>query len=325
MEEGLSDNEEQPIYDILWHMPYIRSLTVIHEREDIANHTPLLQALDQFQHLEVITLQEKHYNPAFPYLTDPDVEVSQTFFHNFLKNVLIVHGLRLQGLHIYTLLSVNRDLYVMIRDRTPNLRSVTFSGNITVALREEFRDPTPWASGQTGSLKSLILDTCEGGHAGYFAQNVLRGVYGTRLIEAGVIACGADDDEVFVPSAPIPPLGSIDHFYIDHMFLWETEALSRIPVRELSFTRLIPDNFIQLPTLLSPAPSASDCTRVGFSGLKRLRLARKVATPEAWEDYPEECKAAYEALKDRYLPQRGIQLSLDAKEWPDPCTAHTHI
>ena len=325
VECDLDDNEEQPIYDILWHMPHIRSLTVIHEREDIATHMPLQRALDKLQHLEAVTLQETFYDPAFPYLPDPEVEVSQTLFHRFLENVLTVHGRRLQALHIYTLLPLDQALYVKIRDETPNLRSVTFSGNITVALREKFREPTPWVSGQTGSLKSLILDTCEGGHAGYFAHNVLRGVYGTQLMEAGVIACGANDDEEFIPSTPVHSLGSVDRLHIDHMFSWEMEALSRIPTRELSFTRLIPDNFIQLPALLSPAPLDSDHTRVGFRGLKRLRLARKVASPEAWEDYPDVCRAAYKELQDKYLPQRGIHLSLDAREWPDPCTSHPHM
>jgi hypothetical protein len=306
-------------------MPYTRSLTVVHDREDVASHTPLHQALDKFQHLEAVTLQERDYSPAFPYLPDPDVDVSQTFFHHFLANILKVHGHRLQSLHIYTLLPLDQVLYVKIRDATPDLRSVTFSGNINVALREVFGDPTPWVSGQTGSLKSLILDTCEGVHAGYFAQNVLRGVYGTRLMEAGIIACGASDDEKFVPSPPIPALGSIDRFYIDHMFSWEMEALSRIPTRELSFTRLIPENFTQLPTLLSSAASSSDHTRVGFYGLERLRLSRGIASPKAWGNYPDECKAAYEELKDKHLPQRGIHLSLDAREWPDPCTSHQHI
>lgn len=249
MKCGLADNEEQPIYDILWHMPNIRSLTIVHEREDTAYHTPLQRALDKLQHLEAVTLREKNYDPAFPYLDEPQVALSQTFFHRFLENILIVHGRRLQALHIYTLLPLDQALYVKIRDETPKLQSVTFSGNITVALREKFGEPTPWASGQTGSLKSIIIDTCEGGHAGYFAHNVLRGVYGTQLMEAGVIACGASDDEWFVPSITIQSLGSVDRFFIDHMFSWEMEALSRIPTRELSFTRLIPDNFIQLPNL----------------------------------------------------------------------------
>lgn len=322
---GLDDNEEQPIYDILWYLPHIRSLTVIHEREDIASHMPLKRALDRLQHLEAVTLLEKDYDSAFPYLTVPEVEVSQTLFHRFLENVLNVHGRRLQALHIYTLLPLDQALYIKIRDETPNLRSVTFSGNITVALRKKFGEPTPWASGQTGSLKSLIFDTCEGAHAGYFAHNVLRGVYGKQLMEAGIIACGANDDERFVPFTPIDSIGSIDHFFIDHMFSWEMEALSRIPTRDLSFTRLIPDNFIQLPKLLSPAPSDSDLTRVGFRGLKRLRLSRRVASHEAWEAYPDECRTAYEELKDKYLPQRGIHLSLDATGWPDPCTSHPHM
>lgn len=72
------DSKKQPIYHILLHMSYIESLTVIHEREDVGNHAPLQQALAKFQHLEAVTLQERNYGPAFPYLPDPDVDVSQT-------------------------------------------------------------------------------------------------------------------------------------------------------------------------------------------------------------------------------------------------------
>jgi len=114
-----------------------------------------------------------------------------------------------------------------------------------------------------------------------------------------MIGCGAGDDKELVPSAPIPPLGSIDRFYIDHMFSWEMEASYRIPTRELSFTRLIPDQFTQLPALLSRASSTSDHTQVGFYGIKRLRLSRKVIPPKAWKDYSDECKAANEELKYR--------------------------
>lgn len=37
------DSKMQPIYDTLLHMPYIRSLTVILEREAVVNHAPLQQ------------------------------------------------------------------------------------------------------------------------------------------------------------------------------------------------------------------------------------------------------------------------------------------
>ena len=38
--DDFDDNKEQPIYQLLFHMPFIRSLTVIHEHEDVGNYSP---------------------------------------------------------------------------------------------------------------------------------------------------------------------------------------------------------------------------------------------------------------------------------------------
>ena len=42
------DSKKQPIYHIPLHVPYIKSPTVIHEREHVGNHAPLQQALAKF-------------------------------------------------------------------------------------------------------------------------------------------------------------------------------------------------------------------------------------------------------------------------------------
>ena len=47
-----------------------------------------------------------------------------------------VHGHRLQSLHTHAILPLYCLFYVQIRDRTPALRSVTFSGNITAKPSE---------------------------------------------------------------------------------------------------------------------------------------------------------------------------------------------
>ena len=83
------------------------------------------------------------------------------------------------------------------------------------------------------------------------------------------------------------------------------EALSCIPTRELSSTRLIPDNFIQLLTLLASASSTSNHTQVGFYRLKKLRLSREPASPRAWEGHPDECEAAYEESRAQIFSVAG--------------------
>jgi hypothetical protein len=61
---------------MLPHMPNVRCLTVVHERDDCAPHTAFQQAVDKFLQLEEVTLREKNYDVSFDFLPPPTVEAS---------------------------------------------------------------------------------------------------------------------------------------------------------------------------------------------------------------------------------------------------------
>jgi hypothetical protein len=311
---GATDSKGFRVYRMLAYMPSIRFLTVIHEREDVSNHAALLNIIDRLSHLECITLQERNYDTTFNRLPHRNVEVSQTFFHRFLHKVVDVHGHRLKSLHLYTLLPLNEELYIKIRDFTPNLRKITLTSNIDVDLRGQFAEPMLWASGKTGSLESLTLYNCAGVHAGNFVQNLLRGVYGNQLKLVQMIACGYSQSDIpMIPPASTPAQAMVDRLHLDHMSGWELEALSRIPVRDLSLTRLQPEDVLQLPALLVK----------GFAGMKKMRLNPILASFEAWERVSKVAGGIHKEVQECCL-HRGIQLSFDAVTWPNACTGHTH-
>ena len=326
LEDGLSDDQILPIYEILPNMQNIRSLKIIHNREDVTLHSALHRVVGELSHLEHLTIEENGFDPGFSRLPHPYVQVTQTFFHQFLHAILSTHGSRLKSLHLYTLLPLHRDLYITLRDDTPKLRQVSFAGNIDDALENEFEEPIPWSSGKTGSLECLVLLNCTL-HSSYFARNVLCGVYGARLKEVKVIACGSGKSGKFYIPLSSPPLrsGSIEHLQADHMTAWEIDVLSHIPTQELSLTRLRDKNFRRLPALLRDKVLHSDGTQSGFPGLDRLRLHPSIAHDRAWERFPDDCKVSYQELTEKCLPERGINLSLDAVVWPDACYVHPHI
>lgn len=311
---GSADGEALRVYQMLAHMPNVRVITVVHEREDIARHTALLTAINQFSNFETITLQERGYRAHFNSLPRRNVEVSRTFFHQFLHNIVKLHGHRLKALRLYTLLPLTGDLYSKIRDFTPNLRHITFTGNIPVDLRSQFSEPTPWASGKTGSLQSLTLHNCGGVHAGNFARNVLSGVYGNHLKSIDLIACGHRTDVPSVPAASTPGQAMVDCLHLDHMWGFELDAMSRIPVRDFSLTRSLPEDLPRLPELLVK----------GFAGMKRMSLISRMASFEAWEELSKATGDAHKELQER-CKNRGIQLSFDAVAWPNACVIHVHI
>ena len=315
LKRGATNGQGLQVYRMLAHMPNVRSLTVIHEREDTTAHTSFLTILDRFSHLESIKLQEKNYDLAFNSLPHRNVKVSQTFFHQFLHKVVDLHGQRLKVLCLYTLLPLSEVLYVKIRDFTPNLRHITLTGNIDVDLRLRFAESIPWASGKSGSLESLTLHNCAGVHAGNFVQNVLCGVYGNQIKLIHLVACGYSQTDIpFIPVASTPAHVTVDRLHLDHMSEWELEALSRIPVRDLSLTRLLHDDVFQLPTLLAR----------GFVGLKKLRFDRRMASYEAWEMISKATGGAYKEVQVSCL-HRGVELRFDAVAWPNGCTGHIHI
>jgi hypothetical protein len=308
LEYGLANSENLPIYHALPYISNIRSLTVVHEREDSAPHVALHQALDKFTQLENVTLLERDYDTSFDLLPLPNVEVTTTFFHHFLRTVLETHANHIKSLHLFTLLPLHRSLYIKMRDEVPNLRLATFAGNIVDELENEFEAPIPWASGKTNSLKKLIFLNCHL-HCGRFARNVLCGVYGTQLESATLMACGTTDDNVLdVPTTFTPVHGSIDSMRIDHFDQWELSAMSLIPVRDLSLTRAHAQAFVDLPTILMMGLVNS---HIGFKGLKRLRLSPKLSLEDTWGKLDEEIRQAYEELKEACV-QRGVELSLDA-------------
>ena len=312
---GSTDDQNFRVYRMLAKMPNIRAVSVVHEREDTASHTAFLTTINQLLQFESLTLQEKNYNPAFNSLPFRRVEVAQTFFHQFLHKVVKLHGHRLTALHLFTLLPLSDDLYIKIRDSTPNLREITIVGSIGVELRGRFSEPILWASGKTGSLESLMLHTCAGVHAGSFTQNVICGAYGHHLKSVCLVACGYSRTDVpSVPTASTPAQATVHCLHLDHMSGWELEALSFIPVQELSLTRLLPGDVLQLPALLT----------TGFYGMREMRLIPRMASLEAWEDVSKEAGGVYKDVQERCL-QRGVQLSFDAVAWPNACFAHMHI
>ena len=229
-------------------------------------------------------------------------------------DIVGLYGHRLKALHLYTLLPLTEDLYIKIRDFTPNLRHITFTGNIPVELRHRFSEPTLWASGKTGSLESLMLHNCGGVHAGDFARNVLYGVYGNHLKSIGLIACGHPTDVPSVPAASTPGQAMVDCLHLDHMWGFELEAMSRIPVQDFSLTRLLPEDLLRLPVLLVK----------GFAGMTKLRFIPRLASIEVWEEISKATGDAHKELQER-CSHRGIQLSFDAVAWPNACVVHVHL
>lgn len=311
LENGLANSGNLPIYHALPYISNIRSLTVVHEREDSAPHVALHQALDKFTQLEAVTLRERDYDISFDLLPNPNVEVTTTFFHHFLRTVLETHANRLKSLRLSTLLPLHRSLYIKMRDEAPNLRLVTFAGNIVEELESEFEAPIRWASGKTNSLRGLTFLNCHL-HCGRFARNVLCGVYGTQLESATLMACGTTDDNVLdVPTPSTPIHGSINSMRIDHFDQWELSAMSLVPVRDLSLTRAHAQAFVELPTILMMGLANTDNSHIGFKGLKRLRLSPKLSLEDSWKEVDEEVRKAYEDLKEA-CAQRGVELTLDA-------------
>jgi hypothetical protein len=313
LEYGLANSDNLPIYYALPYMSNIRSLTVVHEREDCAPHVALHQVVDKFLQLENITLREKDYDMSFDPFPLPSVEVTTTFFHHFLRTVLETHANRITSLCLSTVLPLHCSTYVKIRDETPNLRLATFAGNIDEALEDKFEAPIPWASGKTNSLKRLTFLSCHL-HCGRFARNVLCGVYGTRLESTTLMACGTPDDNVLdVPRTSTPVHGSIDSLRLDHFDPWELSAMSLIPVRDLSLTRAHAYAFAGLPTLLMMGLANTDNSHIGFKGLERLRLSPKLLLEDTWKSLDGGIRQTYEDLKEACM-QRGVELSLDAVE-----------
>jgi len=304
-------------------MPNVQSLTIVHRQQDVAKHIPLQHAVEKFAHLEEITIEEKGYNPCNILPPTLSVSLSETFFHTFLSSVLKVHSRRLKALHLFTLLPIDPRLYIDLRDKTPNLRSITFTRNIGTNMEDLFAEPIPWASGQTGRLESLTLQGCGGTHADRFVQNILQGVYGTRLKEVRFITSGR-----YLVHIPDPPstsvFASVERLHFDHINLRELSTIALLPIHDLSLTCITYDAFCRLPILLEGAPSASGGVQPGFKGLRRLRLNPKFAPEMSWEGLPMECKAAYKELRERCLPQRGIQLTLDAVVIPFICGCDDH-
>jgi hypothetical protein len=320
LEDDLMGNHHLPIHELLSSMPNIQSLTIIHALEDIGKRTPLQCAVEKFVHLEEVTLREKDYELGHSYILPPMVA---TFFHTFLYSILKVHSGRLKALHLYTCLSLGRQVYVDIRDKTPNLRSVTFNKSIGMDLEGLFAEHTPWASGQTGRLESLTLQECRGTHADRFVENILHGVYGVQLKEVQFIRSGRYS--VQIPDPPSTPVfGSIEYLCFDQINTQELSTIALIPIQELSLTCITNDAFCRLPSLLQGDSSGSGGAQLAFKGLKRLRLSSRFAPETVWKKLPAECKAAYQDLRENSLPQRGIQLTLDAPDWPFACNCSDH-
>ena len=323
LEDDLVDNNDFTIYELLASMPSVRYLTIIHRQQDVAQHTLLQQAVEKFARLEEVTIQEKDYDPDDIYESTPNVAIAMTFFHIFLSRVLEVHSMNLRALHLYTLLPLHPLLYRDLRDKTPNLRSITFTTNIGADAEDVFSEPTPWASGQLGHLENLTFQNCSGTNTDRLVQNILQGVYGKRLKEVQFICSGE-----YLSHIPEPPslqvFASLERLHFDYINLEELSTIAFLPIQELSLTHMTHSALCRLPMLLEGGSSSSVGVQPGFRGLKKLRLDPKFVYEIYWKVFSGECKAAYEELLERSLPQRDIQLSLDAIVTPINCTCETH-
>ena len=304
------DNNDPPIFELLSSMPNVRSLTIVHRRRDVAKHTPLQQAVEKFVRLEEVTIRERGYS----LLSTLKVAITETFFHIFLGRVLEVHGRHLRALHLLTPLPLHPLLYINIRDKTPNLRSITFTSNIGMDMEGVFGEPTPWASDQLGNLENLSIQRCSGTHADQLVQNILQGIYGRRLKEVRFICSGRHT--VHIPKPPsFQVFASLERLHFDHINLQELSTIALLPIQDLSLTNIVHSAFCGLPMLLDGDSSSSGGMQPGFRGLKRLRLEPNFVQEISRNVfYEEECKSAFKELCERSLPQRGIQLSLDAED-----------
>lgn len=320
LEDALLDNNNLSIYQILSSMPNVRTLVIVHQ-QDIARHTPLQRAIEKFVHLEEISIEEKAYDPGD--VSIPMDTMTDIWFNTFLSNVLRVHGGRLRALHLYTPIPLDPQPYIDIRDKTPNLRSVTFTNSIGVHMGDVFAEATPWASGQTGNLKDITLVGCSGTHADRFVENILRGVYGVRLEEIRFITSGG-----YIIGTPEPPstpvFKTIERLHFDHINRDELTAIALLPIQELSLTGITHDALRTLPTLLEEFSSNFGRAQQAFMGLRRLRLSQKFRLSSVWNGFPTECRTAYEALRDPCSRRQGIQLTLDAVDGPMRCACTDH-
>ena len=309
LEDDLVDNNDLPIYALLESMPNVQSLTIIHRQQDVAKHTPLQRAVEKFVRLEEVIIEEKDYDPINIQESTPIVAITETFFHIFLSRVLEEHGRRLRELHLYTLLPLHPLLYLDLRDKTSNLRSITFTTNISTDTEDVFSEPTPWASGQLGHLENLTFQSCSGTNIHRLVQNILQGVYGRRLKRVQIICSG--DYLSHIPEPPsLQDFVSLERLHVDYINLEELSTIAFLPIRDLSLMHITHNAFCRLPMLLEGSSSSSGEVQPGFRGLKRLRLDPTFV--HEIQGSSGECKAAYEELLERSLPKRDIRLSLDA-------------
>ena len=323
LEDSIWGKNALPISELLSSMQNVRSLTIFHRRHDSTKHTALQQAVEKFVRLEEVTIRGRSLDPDAIYIINRWVPTTESFIHIFLHKVLEVHGRHLRRLHLYMPLPLHPLLYIDLRDKTPNLRSITFGDNIGTDLEDEFAKPTPWASGQLGNLESLTFKKCTGTHADQLVQNILQGVYGRHLKEVCFIHSGRY--RVHIPEPPSFQLfASLEHLQFDHINLQELSTIALLPVQELSLTRIVHNALCRLPVLLEGGSSSSGGMQPAFRGLRRLRLSPKFADEMPPGRFPKECKAAYKELRERSLPQRNIQLSLDAVVIPIHCSCSDH-
>ena len=308
LKDDIVDNNDLPICELLSSMKNVRSLTIVHRRHDVAKHTPLQQAVEKLVRLEEVTIQEKVLNSIK--LSALRVVITETFFHIFLARVLEVHSRHLRALHLCTRLPLHPLLYRNLRDKTPNLRSITFTSNIGTDMEDVFAEPIPWASGQLGHLESLTFRGCLGIHAGRVVQNILQGVYGRRLKKVHFVYSG--ERLAHIPEPPsFQVFASLERLHYSFVDLQVLSTIALLPIQDLSITYITDDAFCRLPMLLEGVLSSFGGKQPGFRGLKRLRLDEDYAHESFLERHTAEWRAAYRELRERSLPQRGIQLSLD--------------
>ena len=303
-------------------MPNVQSLIIIHQRQDVAKHTPLQQAVEKFVRLEEITIEEDEYSPTYirtyspgigsptPWPTYPRSDATATFFHIFLHRVLEVHIRRLRAIHLHTCLPLHPQLFINLRDKALNLRSITFTDNIDAGMEDMFEEPIPWASAQLGHLENLTFRRCSGIDADRLVQNILQGVYGRRLKRVQSIQNGGR--VVHVPKPPSSQVfASLERLHYFRINLRELSTIALLPIQDLSLTYITKKAFRKLPMLLEGVSSSSRGRQPGFRGLRRLRLNPNYESEMFLKMLPAKCQAVYKELCERILPQRGIRLSLD--------------
>ena len=227
-----NDEIDLVYHTVFQHATNLRQLKVGLYREDVEQHTHLLDAVAHLQSLEVVMVGDLDYEEHAP-LGAYDL-VRGTFNHRFLNHVLDHHAQRLRTLLLYNMHPIHETTFRKLRDTTPQLRRFECTRAITIETRAAFTEPQRWACADR--LEFLYLRGC-GIHAATIARHLAMGVFG-KLRSLHMVMCGDELDDSTEPVGTawaIPPLERVE---IEHFMDWEMDKLKTIHAKEVYITRV---------------------------------------------------------------------------------------